>query len=241
MDVVKATILSDLKYAFLDLLGELLGEVQSIDRETKCFKLTSAITSCKTYIQTVLNKIINWFEFSQNKKIDQFDFELAIKASTFLMGYLYKQNINPTIINGSSSTVLFRGEYFNCFFDLLNILFENIVKHSNVESINNTVKISFNIDRNKLYFVVENTLGQGYMYCDSREKLDNIVRALQADEAKFELTSREGGSGILKIRKILQHDLRSTEWAITPTIVESRFKIEIETDVSGIVYENIDN
>jgi hypothetical protein len=137
--------------------------------------------------------------------------------------------------------VLFRGEFFNCVFDLLNILFENIVKHSSLNSDNDAIEFVFNINSNKLKFFVKNAIGVEYSYHESQEKLDVIIRALQSGETQFELTSIEGGSGILKIRKILQHDLRSKDWNIVPTLENSCFKIEIETDISGILYENIDN
>ncbi len=176
-------------------------------------ELIREITSCQTSISVEFDKISQWFQRTNNKNINDFTIELPINASLSAIRRLYPtySTLSPSL--SVNANTIFDGEFFANFTDIFQILLHNIIKHSHLNPTDLCSSINvFEIDKG-LQIVTKSNFDRDR---DLREMNEIIVATSKqlATIETIEKTRKEGGTGFLKIKKILQTDLLRTKYTI---------------------------
>jgi hypothetical protein len=232
LKLIRTTILVDLKGNLFDILNELHGYINALPEKTKLTALSTAIANCKTNVQTMLDKISRWFIFAPDKKISEFNITYAIETGIEILNNVYRKKLNSSIVADFNPNI--DGKYFTSFVDVIYILLDNIVKHSQLTYEDIRVAIASKETNSRLVLNISNNLASGFQVDDTIKKMipikEDIFKRTITD--KF---SKEGGSGLLKVKKILQYDMRRKNYEINPTINESQFLVDISLELNGLV------
>jgi len=241
LEFVRFTISVNLKHIFLKELTLLYNNMQTIESNANLTPVLTSIISCKTQIQTTLQQIAYWFNLSQDKNIESFDLVLAVEASLELISNLYNRTLKPSIHNNLPKNFKINGLHFNHYFDILTIIFENIVRHSELTNDENEISITMSSTASAINLLISNKIGPTYNHNIGQKKISTISSEIANQNFEFEKTSKEGGTGILKIVKIIKHDLKSTFFSVTPALYDEMFQISIGINAEGLGYENTNN
>lgn len=203
-------------------------------------ELNKNIISCRTGIDNEFDNIARWFRRTNNRVINDFELDLPIEASLRTLRRFYPDysSFSPKI--NLKSNVVFEGEYFTPFSIMLQNLFENIIKHSELECEKLDVHLNaFDLD-NRFILELSNNVSKE-MDIETRNLKINRTREVLTKEIS-ELTRSEGGTGYPKIKKILKIDLKDNEWNITLSEIENdQFIVKIDFLVDGLAIENDEN
>lgn len=169
-------------------------------------ELIREITSCQTSISLEFDKISQWFQRTNNKTINDFTIELPINASLSTIRRLYPtySRLSP-ILDIKTDTVV-EGEYFASFTDIFQILLHNLIKHSHLAVGDLMSSIHVEENGNVLKITTRSNVHQERDLYELNENIRLTNMQLSKKET-IEKTRKEGGSGYLKIKKILQTDL----------------------------------
>lgn len=100
----------------------------------------------------------------------------------------------------------FKGEHFNSIVDIFLILFENIVRHSNMKEKADAKVYVKNIE-NMICIRVESKVKNSVITEKNKESLGVIQKRIASGEYISSITS-EGGTGFYKIYNILKRDFQ---------------------------------
>lgn len=234
---IRDYISTDIKSKNINLLLDLSSKLEELINKNENIRLNELIrniTSCQTSIGTEFDKISLWFRRTNNKSINEFYLDLPIDASLATLRRIYPEYsaLNPTIVN--NSTTKFEGEFFTQFTFLIQNLFENIIKHSNLKASELVIKLEIKEIENIIYLRLENNINKSISLRDRNKRIKNTRELLTKEIG--ELSRGEGGTGYPKIKKILQIDFKRTDFEIDiSNINEDRnFITNIKFSINGL-------
>jgi hypothetical protein len=199
--------------------------------------LISAILRSRTNIQSELIAVSEWFNLVE--KLDVVDFTLgtAIDVALTQMKDLKKNAKVVEEVKIQSDRVL-AGRYLPYFIDIILILIDNIFRHSAVEphGVFN-VRAVAGVNDQSVFLEFKNNIGPGLDREGVVAKLSALLEKMALPEID-EMVTREGGTGYLKIYKIIKRNLRSNRIVIDPCLTENEFRTVIEFDVEGLLTED---
>jgi hypothetical protein len=192
----------NLKYLFIKDFQHDAGEI------------FSKITLCQTFFTIALEKVSQWFQRTKSKNINDFLLNLSIDASLSTVRRIYPNftYFSPHIQDKSKT--IFEGEYLASFSDIFQIIFTNIIEHSQLPNENLVVKIRIDETDNVLTISIENSVSRKVDLADRNKRIKD-VRNLLKESHDVETIRKEGGTGYLKIKKILKGDLSRKDIKIT--------------------------
>ena len=188
------------------------------------------IANARTDITAELKNISEWFRCTQSDSFMDYNLSLAAELS-----YQTYQHAHPACslkctYDQVDNTIVLYGRTLRNIVDILTILLDNVVKHSGLSS-NHSASISARKEDNTLILSVENPVSTG---CVDTTHLIETLNHLDTWE-NLGIISREGGSGLYKVKKILSVDLNCIN-AINLLCKEAAFRVEIRADLGGIAH-----
>lgn len=167
-------------------------------------KLRAAIGRARTQIQTVLDRITEWFRLSKTEMLrEPFSVEEAVNIATasiqascpdFTTNLVTLAELEHFRISGSLPS----------FVDLLFLVFENAVRHSQMTP-HPVVDIAVSLADDVLHIRTENGLGPGVPGVDAMKAVEMVRQDLRSNVFSQSVKT-EGGTGFYKMQKILHHD-----------------------------------
>ncbi|OMH20077.1 hypothetical protein AC231_04625 [Clostridium pasteurianum] len=220
----------------------LLKELNNVSPESKykCSELKNSINSAKTASQYNLETIANWFNISDVMEGKPFFIGHALNVALEMLKSMHPniqilcdENIDEEIILPRRTLK----NYVNIFF----ILLENTISHRDVNQ--NEIYTKINV-----FLQNKNVIGISFINkskCYNRSTIDcnNLTEINESlkKTVSTEIIKKEGGTGFLKIRKIITIDLNSTVEKIYLFYnIDSMFEADIRFITGDIVYEDID-
>jgi len=228
-----------------DALEKVINTIQNESQSNNELpELVQTVRNCKTAIAVEIGKISEWFNRSNKKLIEEFDFTILLDSSINTL-----QSVNPLFKDAKINydikcDLIFDGDLFPYFTDMLFYLLDNAIKHSRLESKSLYILISIKQDDNIVRIVIENNVFNEKSYLDY---LDNHIHKTREKiyNAKFhEHINKEGGTGFIKIKKTLTQDLNRKDNDIQIHLLknedgsENIFKTEIKFNINDL-YKNI--
>lgn len=232
LEYARTTFANELEEDYLNCIEKLKTSVNDIDIDF----LNKSIAKTRKEISEKIEILIAYFDWL-GKSETQFTLGIAIeKAMSVTKELCPWLELQPKVKINSNS--LFSGTHFTNIVTVLTLIIENISKHSGAA---HTAEYEIIImeEKDSLQISVINNLYEQLSLLEINEIKSKFE---QVNSEFINAATKDSGSGIFKMKKILNHDLNlKTDFIILPT--ESLFKLVINiVDISSlrIKNENID-
>lgn len=190
-----------------ELRRRLFAELTAAERQIEATigherstNIRAAISTCRTQTGVALDAVAEWLRIDEQQQAPDCRFETIVAS---IQGVVQRCNRNHEIhseVQGGDT--LIPGRYFRAVWDVLFILLDNAIKHSNAA----TVEVRVRVESGETILEVESPLSH-----DASPRLLNeavaAINALNSTEQDLSLSRKEGGSGYAKIHKILRFDM----------------------------------
>lgn len=236
LNYVRNYMAVNVKDKFDNFLDETIRSINAVKDSSPIHDLLSQLAKCRTDLQDELDKIASWFTRSKRTQVSDYEIELPLTIALQMVNNIYpKRQIQPSI--ESTPNVKLKGRSFNCLVNILFILMDNIIAHSqhSSPSQNCHVKISHNNLTDEILIHIENDISKTINFEDEKTKL-NAIKALILNGKPYEFVRKEGKSGFQKIKKILQFDLRCASHTLDFSFSEnSTFYVDITFKAGDLI------
>ncbi|NUN68613.1 MAG: hypothetical protein HUU02_02770, partial [Bacteroidetes bacterium] len=219
-----------------DLLTNLYNDIKLLLPNNDVPELLSNITICMTSVQIEIDKLSRWFYVTGKTLPFQFNFNELVAVCVSSINNLHSLSpISPKI--DSKSNIIINGDMLPHFADILRTLLENIIKHSGVDAKKNDIYIKTHFDAQYFTLSFDNLISPEVRSKDPVAILSNRLKELQSG-VSLNSISKEGGTGLPKISKIIKYDLKIDDYKFFfsyPT--ENVFRLTIKLNKKGLLYE----
>lgn len=229
LNEVRRFLNSDINQIFQDALRDLEKELQQFKGVLNVQGIRAQIANARTDISTELKKIAEWFRLSQPDTFIDYDLSFAAQIS-----YSTFQHSHPACslrcdFSNIDRSFKLKGQTLRSLVDILIILLDNATKHSGLdEGVSAEIRVTRKAE--KMVLTVSNPVRSGSI---STSRLEEITEHLDNWE-KQGYTSREGGSGLYKIKKILSVDLQCQN-SLQLSCENDVFCVKIAADLEGVI------
>jgi hypothetical protein len=206
LTVVRQRFATEAKADFDELLVALLTAVQSLAEYANMTELENAIKGARTDFGHTINRIIDWFQLPKEVSAKPFalSFALTIAQESVKRMYGYNQLRSSITINDD---ILLPNILLPRIVSLFGNVFDNIARHARTPG-PPAVEVRTDSTGDAVRVIIENEIGPDVANEVTRDKIKRIQSDIrQGAYAKF--LSREGGTGLHKVHKLLTRDLEA--------------------------------
>lgn len=230
LEGIRSALLSILRPRLTEAVTLAESRLDRIHPEIQNFDLKDRIASCRTNIQNDVNRVADWFTTSSLNVVEAFDFALLVETAAEIVRRVHQEVQFKPECNLEEHKHL-DGMWFNAYVDVMFILFDNVVRHTHATSPRCIVKMA--TQGHRLIISVSNILSAAQISTLS-EKVDSINRSFGRESVETKLQT-EGGTGFVKLNKLLRQDLRQSDPQVQCTIRdENLFQVEISMPLAHI-------
>lgn len=235
--VIKEDVKSDLLGALDELNVVLKGLSNTIIEDSIQKDLENKIINCRLDVQHQLIKIAEWFKVSENTDDGDFDANLLLDTLITTCEMLNPSYKEITLNREVACKSLFLGITFTYLIDIIRILYDNAVEHSEIRDYNNLIiDVFITEDDNLIKLVMKNNLAEHLTILNVKESILSTQKKLSDINYVNSYSIREGGSGYVKIINILKYKLQAAPFAIIFDINEDRnYVVEILINKQAII------
>ena len=197
----------EIKKQFHELINNLIRDINLIAINNECNDLLNHITQMWTNLQQELHRIAKWFERPRDSNIDDYTMDLPINISKEILNNINPINQIPLKIINSKNHITLKGSTLRHMVDIIYIILDNAIKHTNLPKDKLQINISYSKIKNdiKLYSTNNTEVKDNFKTLNNnfksiKKKINNNTFLTQAHS--------EGGSGFFKIAKILKYDFK---------------------------------
>ena len=219
---IRDAFTNEINGMFVSAIDTLQAKVIECSNSVEIAKLNDQLAAARTEISNELGRIGEWFRF--NRPDDYPDYPLSIALS-----------VSSDIINSFDSSftldaddvdesIKLRGTTLVGVVEILKILFDNIIKHGT--DVAKKATVIAKRENNTLVITVSNKVTEV-----NNARIADISSRLHQWE-KTDAISHEGGSGLLKIKKILSVDL-NCENNVEIRLFDDTFSVVITANLEG--------
>ena len=223
---IRNKISNELMQNIQSIFQKLNIKIASIDNKKNLSEIRDVISRESTIIQRNLETLKQWFSRQTISSIADFEFKLPVSITREVIKNVHTNNyikINTDIkINNK-----FKGSSLKGFVDILYILFDNAIKHSDseCEEINLLFEksdlVQYEYKLNVINKIKENLPIE--LNTQKIEEIKNKIRTKMYGQS----VGTEGGTGFYKIVKILTYDMFMVDKFIDFNYKDDKFIVEI--------------
>lgn len=199
---VRDTIDLAVKPAIYESFAKLQSDLSIILQQAPDAELNRAIGTAQTGVQQALDRVKDWFHLSQAVDPPQFTFEEMLEV-----GLQCVRTIHPSfdpIIDRKVARLPKFADSLTLFSDIFFIALDNIRKHSGLAD-RPRIWIEAELKGDELRIRIANEVAHDVRSQKRDEKLLTIRNRIESGDY-LKSVSSEGGTGLIKIRKILGGD-----------------------------------
>lgn len=168
-------------------------------------ELKDALARCRSSFAHDLARISAWFVRGGVISDEPFSLPVAVQVATLITNNCYpKCPLDPKV---ESSDIMLAGAALNPIIDLLTNCLQNAAEHSLFPNAPADVEIVATMSTTGLCIAVRSTFSEDVDIGECRREIDQLVS--ERDAVNPQAVAQEGKTGIRKIKRILQHDLRT--------------------------------
>ncbi len=224
----------DIKFSLLELIRQLEVRIHSLVPDEQCLDLRSALVTASTEVQRAVDEAADWFD-ERRVNIDvNYTFEEIIDiAIATAKRTNNERNLDLHIYIESDVSKVSRYSSDNII-DILHIIFGNIYGHSGiVEQPLVHLNLTASGEEERFTLRVENELGSQLPNHPMLEKLERIKALIESNDYK-EYQTLEGGTGLLKLKRLITPSVDSQSTLKFGFTDEQRFYVEIVMSLTSI-------
>lgn len=229
LDRIRENFLGEIKNKFDLIISDFQFQLKKIIDNYPFVDLTSSIVKCSTDIQNELRNISEWFHLSNPSTDLVLDIRTLIQTSVEITNTIYPNNkIHPLIITEFEIPLI--GTIHLIY--ITRILFDNIIKHSGLDSSNLNVEVKAELIEDRILRLgFKNNLSDNINLSYLEHDLAKTKAKWGTDKYDYEKINVEGGSGFDKIRRILAFDMRGKNYDFNYLLEEGSLTIFIDIDI----------
>lgn len=206
LECIRRVISVELQSTIYDSISQLDREIRNIIAPSQAVELLQNIARCQTDLQYSLESVAKWFTISRSSLVPQFGVDDLVKICIESINNIYPhKKIHP--ITKFDGKVIIDGGFFAPFFDIVRTLMDNVLVHSGVPPEKMNIEIETKVADGRLTMRIMNSLGQEVRQSDPIGSLNATHLSVKTSEITG-VIAREGGSGLMKVRKIMAIDLQ---------------------------------
>ncbi|MGG7175685.1 hypothetical protein ACQPV1_20630 [Clostridium neonatale] len=209
LENVRKKITVTLNDTLINILNSLENNLKSIrygsgSEEKELYK---NIAMCRTEIQHEIENISKWFYLSKNLDDNIYTFKELFDISKEILKSSYPKfsliNFVDTNVNVLKNI---KGNEYAYYIDILLILFSNILQRSNLEPDQINVKIDAYEEHDNIVIKIVNNHNNDEKII--QEKIEESLEKINNVDMYSEFSRQEGGTGFVKVEKMLKYNLR---------------------------------
>ncbi|WP_445354652.1 hypothetical protein ACJJI5_16300 [Microbulbifer sp. EKSA008] len=181
----------------------------SIEKKVEHFKVVELVDKvylAKTEFSAEVDTISSWFNIPLGSTFEPFDIDLAVDVAHDQVDSCYKDTRIQL-----KKDILFegrvRGDHLSGFVELFFIFLQNVAKHSDLNLAPVTLSIRRNSELQDCEIKTISNFSEEIDIDDLKSKSKLAEKRFTSDSA-LDRASNEGGSGLSKLRRILEHDFK---------------------------------
>ncbi|HIF9367322.1 TPA: hypothetical protein ACX6RZ_003311 [Photobacterium damselae] len=235
MTNIKNGIESEIKINLLKSVDHMHKKISNEISSSELEVFSNCVNEAKTNFECYIDELKEWFTLPDNITLEDFSFDLAFMVALKQVNNCYVRSKISVNSNVDSTTKL-KGEYFNSVVEILFILLQNVIRHSGLDE--NKAKIIVIINNNQLQLTIKNKVGDSV----DLELLKQAIPELNkkySEESALAFANKEGGSGLSKIWKIIEHDIQTKNEFNFSVDEEHNFVSKLTFQVEGLLYESM--
>ncbi len=230
--LVRTALANEIQSLFTCSIKQLESEIRSSSFYGNVPELIQNITISSTQLQNKILAICKWFSFSSDD-FAEFTLEKLIQIEQACMQNSYPQYDISFTYTGDTS-VKIRGVYFVTFADIIRNIVSNAIEHCGLRDEKIHINATFNVCNNLLSIKFSNNISEDVRVKDPVAILREFHNDLSKEKI-FRVIAKEGGSGLLKVRKLVWIDLgRSYHNIAFSYNCNNDFSIEISMNLEGL-------
>lgn len=247
---VRKYLFENLKPILEKEIEELKNSINRYSDDLELNEFNQNIINLKTELNYQIEKVSTWFTKENVIDIDNFTLELPISIALDYAKNINSKNSKVIFNKDIDSTILLVGKYLKWFVEIFISIFDNIFKRSGFEEYQD-ISLLAKLDSNlNLIIECKNKLSLNSTEIIKRKealqsKLLEIQKILTTEGAELlKGASREGGSGLYKIVKIIKYDIKPTHGSKIDFGIDEEneeFYIYLSIGAGGIILENSNN
>jgi hypothetical protein len=200
LTTVRNTIDAEIKPSANEIFSRLQISVTQIGRDYPVTaELTRAIGTAQTGAQQAFDRVKDWFRLSQAIDPPQFTFEEMLDVGLQCVQTIHP-NFKPQIAEHVIPLPPF-ADSLTLFSDIFFIAFDNVRRHAGVAD-KPKIRVDVGSEEGDLKIRIENEISGAAFTPEAVSKIEKIKETI-ANGAFLNIVSSEGGTGLIKIRKIL--------------------------------------
>lgn len=207
---IQRYIREDITSSVYEKLIQLREQVRAVVSSTDVSELNYNITTCLTDVQNDFAGISRWFAMSGATKVRSFNIDNLIQICITSIKNVYPNRMQQPIVNNNCHQE-FDGKYFAPFSDIFRTLLGNIVVHAGLPQEELQIQIDVISSDEKIVIKFQNNLSNEVRSNDPVLKLNDRKSVIYSDRID-ENIKKEGGTGYLKINKLLKYDLARQQY-----------------------------
>ena len=202
---IRQHIDAKLKADVNQLFGTLEGDITRLAEGSSTSDLDRAIRTAQTNAQLAFDRVKEWFRLSQPLSIPELSFEYLVDVGLQCVKSIHP-DFDPILTQSMPELPKIEGG-LELFSDILTIIFDNIQRHSGITR-RPRVEITATELTDRLQLVIRNEVAPGVRTPEVEAKVTRIKQAI-TDGVYQRTVSSEGGTGFIKLRKIIGGDQRT--------------------------------
>jgi tetratricopeptide (TPR) repeat protein len=168
--------------------------------------ILDAIARARTALHFSTHAVADWFQRPTDLAREPFDLETAVLVSLQQINNCYVTTpLNPDLNIGLQDK--FEGSMLDGICEILFILMQNVIIHSGLQGAGSRVALSAEMVDVNLVICCRNMLSDSIDIDERREAVAVAAAKYERDSA-LRLARKEGGSGLSKVWRIAEYDLR---------------------------------
>lgn len=203
LESIRTRFNDEAKPRFDNLLQTLQADIESLEGDADVSDLVNSVASARTEMQRSLNRVIEWFRLPAQTNGVAFRLDLPVQIAVESVRRFYPRVVLEPEIDALDE-IEFKAGQLASLVDIFFILFENIAKHSGSVS-PPRVKVLARDANKAVTIAITNSIARHVKTEASATKVAEIQKVI--DQGSYHAAVKsEGGTGLVKIHKILAHD-----------------------------------
>lgn len=236
MEKIRESLQSELMHQVNQACDVLIDGVEKLCPHENITPFVDAVVRAQTGFQVAVNDVADWFHRPQDLSRDPFDFEMAVQVALQQIENCYvKTPLRPHLELNVHSKM--EGKMLDGICEIFFILLQNIILHSGFAEESIAVDLRLDERNNSVEISCTNQLAESVDLATRQIMAEEAISKYRRDTA-LRLARQEGGSGLSKVWRISEFDLRVCH-AIRLTVHDDR-KFTTVVTLTGLRTVNAD-
>lgn len=206
LDAIRLDLLTYAAKQMSSAFDALVRGVESRFTHATIAPIIDGVARARTTFQTAVEDVADWFQRPTDLSRDPFDIEVATHVSLQQIANCYVGNPIRSSLNICVNEKI-DGRMLDGLCEIFFILLQNVIRHSGISDDKADVSISIQRDCESLILHCTSNLSSDVSIDDRRVCATDAMNRYERDSA-MKMARKEGGSGLSKVWRIAEFDLR---------------------------------